>query len=77
LWVRKYEAGEFNEELAEAGRVADYERKIAELERKVGQPTTEVDLLKKGARLAHPGSSDASYSIVSGPVPLPAQGAYS
>jgi len=29
LWVRKYEAGEFNDELAEAVRVAEYERKIA------------------------------------------------
>jgi transposase-like protein len=41
LWVRKYEAGEFTDELAEAVRVAEYERKIAELERKVGQLTTE------------------------------------
>jgi transposase-like protein len=49
LWVRKYEAGEFTEELAEAVQIAEYERKIAELERKVGQLTMEVDLLKKGA----------------------------
>jgi transposase-like protein len=39
LWVRKYEAGEFTDELAEAVRIAEYERKIAELERKVGQLT--------------------------------------
>ena len=37
LWVRKYAAGEFTDELAEAVRVAEHERKIAELERKVGQ----------------------------------------
>jgi hypothetical protein len=48
LRIRKYEAGEFTDELAEAVRIAEYERKIAELERKVGQPTMEVDLLKKG-----------------------------
>ena len=48
LWVRKYEAGEFTDEMAEAVQVAEYERKIAELERKVGQLTMEVDLLKKG-----------------------------
>jgi transposase InsO family protein len=47
--------------LTEAVRIAEYERKI-------GQLTVEVDLLKKGARLARP-SSDASYSIVSGPGP--------
>lgn len=66
LWVRKYEAGEFTDELAEAVRIAEYERKIAELERKVGQLTVEVDLLKKGARLGR-SDNDASYSIVSGP----------
>src|SRR5580692_3450220 len=48
LWVRKYEAGEFTDEMAEPVRIAEYE--IAELERKVGQLTMEVDLLKKGAR---------------------------
>ena len=66
LWIRKYEAGEFTDELAEAVRVAGYERKIAELERKVGQLTMEVDLLKKGARLGG-SESGANYSIVSGP----------
>jgi transposase len=48
LWIRKYEAGEFTDELAEAVHIAQYERKIAELERKVGQLTMEVDLLKEG-----------------------------
>jgi hypothetical protein len=33
----------------DAVRIAEYEGKIAELERKVGQLTMEVDLLKKGA----------------------------
>jgi len=66
LWVRRYETGEFTDELAEAVRIAEYERKIAELERKVGQLTMEVDLLKKGARLGR-AANNASYSIVSGP----------
>jgi len=48
LWVRQYEAGEFTDELAEAVRIAEYEHKIAKLERKVGTLTMEVDLLKKG-----------------------------
>ncbi len=49
----KYEAGEFTDELAEAVRIAECERKIVELERKVGQLTMEmeVDLLKKEALL--------------------------
>src|SRR5713226_8559555 len=70
LWIRKYEAGEFTDEMAEAVRIAEYERKIAELERKVGQLTMEVDLLKKGARLG-PAGNDGSSSIVSGPRPSP------
>jgi len=48
LWVHKYEAGEFTDEAAEVFRVTEYEPKIAELERKVGQLTMEVDLLKRG-----------------------------
>ena len=50
-----------------------YERKIAELERKVGQLTMEVDLLKKGAQLGRQ-PNDGSYSIVSGPKPSPLRG---
>jgi transposase len=73
LWIRKYEDGEFNDELAEAVHAAQYERKIAELERKLGQLTMEVDLLKKGARLGQP-LNGASYSIVSGPKPSPSRG---
>ena len=72
LWVRKYEAGEFTDELAEAVHVAEYERKIAELERKVGQLTMEVDLLKKGAQLGRQ-PNEGSYSIVSGPKPSPSR----
>jgi len=40
--------------------------KIAELERKAGQLTMQIDLLKKGAQLARRPSGD-NYSIVSGP----------
>ena len=72
VWIRKYEAGEFTDEVAGAVRTAEYEQKIAELERKVGQLTMEVDLLKKGARLARAGN-DASCSIVSGPGPSPSR----
>jgi transposase-like protein len=73
LWIRKYEAGEFTDELAEAVYIAQYERKIAELERKVGQLTMEVDLLKKGAQLGRQ-PNEGSYSIVSGPQPSPSRG---
>ncbi len=54
LWVRKYEAGEFTDEMAEKVQVAEYGREIAELERKVGQLTMEIDLLKKGGAVGTP-----------------------
>jgi transposase len=72
LWIQKYEAGQLNDEVADATRIAEYETKIAELERKVGQLTMEVDLLKKGARWARQPSGESS-SIVSGPRPSPSR----
>ncbi len=66
IWVRKYEAGEFaGDGPAKADRRA-YEAKIAGLERKVGQLTMELDLLKKGLSSARR-RSDARSSVVSGP----------
>jgi transposase-like protein len=71
-WVRKYETGQITDEIADAHSIAEYEGKIAELERKVGQLTMEVDLLKKGARLARPPSGD-NCSIISGPKVSPSR----
>ena len=71
-WVKKYEAGEFaGDGPARPDRRA-YEAKIAGLERKVGQLTMELDLLKRGlasARRARGGTS----SVVSGPEPAPSR----
>ena len=65
-WVRKHEAGEFaGAGPPEADRRA-YEAKIAGLERKVGQLTMELDLLKRGLRSARR-ARDASSSVVSDP----------
>ena len=65
-WVKRYEAGE----LASAGPARPdrraYEAKVAGLERKVGQLTMELDLLKRGLRSARR-ARDASSSVVSGP----------
>src|ERR671921_1157790 len=67
-WVKKYEAGEFaGDGPAKADRRA-YEAKIAGLERKVGQLTMELDLLKKGLASARR-PRGASSSVVSGPKP--------
>ena len=67
-WVKKYEAGEFaGDGPARPDRRA-YEAKIAGLERKVGQLTMELDLLKKGLTSARR-ARGAGSSIVSGPKP--------
>jgi transposase len=68
IWVRKYEAGELaRDERSRADRRAD-EAKIAGLERKVGQLTMELDLLKKGPSSARRPRGVTS-SVVSGPKP--------
>jgi transposase len=74
-WIQKYESGQLTDELDEV-RIAEYEGKIAELERKVGQLTMENDLLKKGARWARRPNDEmiSSNSIVSGPKVSPSRG---
>lgn len=67
-WVKKYEAGEFAGGRPTTPDRRAYEAKIAGLERKVGQLTMELDLLKKGLRSARR-ASGASTSVVSGPKP--------
>jgi transposase-like protein len=52
LWLTQYDRGELTQEEVEASVVAEYEAKIAALERKVGQVTMELDLLKKSHRYA-------------------------
>ncbi len=69
-WVKKYEAGEFASDGPARPDRRACEAKIAGLERKVGQLTMELDLLKRrliSARRA----SGASSSVVSGPGPAP------
>jgi transposase len=67
-WVKKYEAGEFASDGPTRPDRRAYEAKIAGLERKVGQLTMELDLLKKGLTSARR-ARGASSSIMSGPKP--------
>ena len=68
-WVKKYEAGEFAGDGPVRPDRRAYEAKIAGLERKVGQLTMELDLLKKGLTSARR-RRDASSYVVSGPGPV-------
>jgi transposase len=66
IWAEKYRKGELTLDMQREEELQEYELKIAALERKVGQLTMEVDLLKKGLAVAPP-ASNASSSIISGP----------
>lgn len=68
IWVRKYEAGELTSGGPPKVDRRAYEAKIASLERKVGQLTMELDLLKKGLSSARR-ARGAPSSVVSGPKP--------
>jgi transposase len=67
IWIAKYEAGEFNDDQAAADMLAEYEARIALLERKVGQLTLENDLLKKTLPPLQSRTGDSG-SVISGPV---------
>lgn len=47
IWLMKYDRGYLNAEEVAASVIAEYEAKVAALERKVGQLTMEINLLKK------------------------------
>ena len=68
VWIEKFEGGAFDEDQEAASLLQDYQAKIAALERKVGQLTMELDLVKKGQHFASRPRSGTS-SIVSGPRP--------
>jgi transposase len=73
LWLNLYDNGELDREEAAASTIAEYEAKIAALERKVGQLTMELDLVKKTARSRTASANEPSLPI-SGPHPFPSEG---
>jgi len=73
LWLNQFDRGELNNEEAEASVIAEYEAQIAALERKVGQLTMELDLVKKTPRKAIASDSGSS-SIITGPRLAPSDG---
>jgi transposase len=68
LWLAQHDRGELSNEEVAASTMADYEAKIAALERKVGQLTMELDLVKKTVHLRTVRNSEPS-SVISGPHP--------
>jgi transposase len=73
LWLTQFDRGELNDEVAEASVIAEYEARVAALERKVGQLTMELDLVKKTPRQPTVVDNERSF-IVTGPRPVPSDG---
>ncbi len=73
LWLTQFDRGELASEEAKASVIAEYEARIAALERKVGQLTMELDLVKETPR--PPSVTDSErFSIVTGPEAAPSGG---
>ena len=70
IWVRKAEAGAFDDDAQAADLLQDYEAKIAALERMVGRQALEIEFLK-GALKNAPRPRSASTSVITGPVVSP------
>jgi transposase len=73
IWAEKYRKGELTLDVQREEQLLESEQKIAALERKVGQLTMELDLLKKGLAAA-PSPSSGPSSIISGPGVSPLRG---
>jgi transposase len=67
IWVAKYEAGGLDSDTAAADVLADYEARIAALERLVGKLALENEFLKGASRHVRQ-TKNASTSVVAGPV---------
>jgi len=67
IWVAKYEAGALDSDEAAAGILAEYEARIAALERLVGRLTLENDFLKGASRQATRSPGGAATFVIAGP----------
>ena len=67
IWAAKAEAGEFDDDLAAASILQEYEARIGALERLVGKLALENEFLKGASRDAQRPKSEAT-SIIAGPV---------
>ena len=65
IWVKKLEAGAFDEDARAADLLQEYEAKIAALERMVGRQALEIEFLK-GALKSVPRPRSASTSVFTG-----------
>ena len=71
LWVKKFEAGEFDEDAVAIDLVQQYEARIADLERLVGKQALEIEFLKGAHKLADRRRSAPTSAIVGPPASAP------
>jgi len=69
IWIEKFRRGELTEEGDRKECIREYEVKVAALERKVGQLTMELDLLKKLRQATR--KKKEKPSVISGPAAFP------
>ena len=70
IWVEKYEAGEFDEEVEAADLLREYQAKIEALERLVGRQALEIEFLE-GAKKNEARRKNAPTFAVAGPPACP------
>ena len=70
IWVKRFEAGAFDEDVQAADLLEEYEAKIAALERMVGRQALEIEFLKGVLRNA-PRPRSAPTSVIAGPMASP------
>lgn len=64
VWVKKFEAGEFDEDAVAIDLVQQYEARIAALERLVGKQALEIEFLKGAHKLADRRRSAPTSAVV-------------
>lgn len=67
VWVKRLEAGAFDDDARAADLLQEYEAKIVALERMVGKQALEIEFLK-GALRSAPRPRSATISVVTGPM---------
>ena len=72
VWVEKYEAGAFDDDVQAADLIQGYEARIAALERLVGKQALELEFLK-GAQHFGPRPKSAPMSVIVGPSASPSR----
>jgi transposase len=70
VWVAKYEAGAFDDDVQAADLLQEYEARIAALERMVGRQALEIGFLK-GALKHAPRPRSGTTPVIAGPTVSP------